>query len=163
VTGSPIRAVRRVVVAGDDHGQAHIVADGPSPHVHTLPGMPADLGLTDLWYTDGAPSDPTSVDPADRELSVAPVQGGTLFRLVQFPPDDELPHDERGAPQLFWHETSTVDYNLLLEGTLWLLTGDDEIELHPFDVVVVRGGRHAWSNRADTPALLVTVGVDLSV
>ncbi len=161
MTGNPIGAVRRVVVAGDDHGHAHVVADGPSPHVHTLPGMPAGLGLIDLWYTDGAPSDGTSVDPADRDLSVAPVPGGTLFRVVQFLPDDELPHDEHGAAQLFWHETSTVDYNLLLEGTLWLLTGHDEIELHPFDVVIVRGGRHAWSNRVDTPARLVTVGVGL--
>ena len=161
MTESPIRAVRRVVVASDDDGRAHVVDDGPSPHVHTLPGVPADLGLIDLWYTDGTPRDRTSVDPADRELSVAPVQGGTLFRVVQLPPDGELPHDEHGAPQLFWHETSTVDYSLLLEGTLWLLTGHDEIELHPFDAIVVRGGRHAWSNRADTPARLVTVGVGL--
>ena len=28
-----------------------VAFDGPSPHVHTLPGMSADLGLTDLWYT----------------------------------------------------------------------------------------------------------------
>jgi hypothetical protein len=35
------------------------------------------------------------------------------------------------------------------------------VALRPFDVIVVRGGRHAGSNRSDAPALLATVGVGL--
>ncbi len=51
-----VRPVRRVVVARQA-GTPRVVADGPSPHVHTLRGMPADLGLTDCGYTDGAAGD----------------------------------------------------------------------------------------------------------
>ena len=158
-----LRPVRRVVVALDGAGQPRVVADGPSPHVHTLPGLPPDLGLTDLWYTDGAPTDRSTDDPAARELSVAPGAGGTLFRVVQFPPDTELPTDDRGAPALFWHETPTVDYNVVLDGELWLLTEHAQVHLGPLDVIVVRGGRHAWSNRTTSPAILATVGVGVGV
>lgn len=152
-----IDPVRRVVVRAQTDGTAAVVADGASPHIHTLPGMPADLGLTDLWYTDidAAAGD----DPADRELLVAPAAGGTLFRVVQFPPDTELPTDADGAPALFWHATDTTDYNVLLAGELWLLTDHGEVTLHPGDTVVVCGGRHAWSNRSGAPALLAAVAV----
>lgn len=144
-----IEPVRRVVVRHNRAGKSAIAHDGPSPHVHTLPGMSPDLGLTDLWYTGhGA----TSADAADRELSVAPSDGGTLFRVVQFPPDAN-----GGEP--FWHETATVDYNVLLSGALVLLLEDGEVTLGAGDTVVVCGGRHAWSNRSDSPALLATIGV----
>lgn len=155
-----VRPVRRVVVALQD-GSPRVVADGPSPHVHTLPGMPPDLGLTDCWYTDGAPSDRRVADPADRDLVVAPGPGGTLFRVVQFPPDAELPTDDEGRPTIFWHETPTVDYNVVLDGDLVFVTDRDEVALHTGDVIVVRGGRHAWSNRTAAPAQLATVGVGL--
>jgi hypothetical protein len=66
-----IRPVRRVVVRAEPDGTAIVVADAPSPHVHTLPGMPPDLGLTDLWYTgegsgadDGANCDLAAVSVA---------------------------------------------------------------------------------------------------
>ena len=50
-----ISPVRRVVVRARPDGTAAVVADEASPHVHILPGMPDDLGLTDLWYTgDGS-------------------------------------------------------------------------------------------------------------
>ena len=161
MTAAGLRPVRRVVVTLNADAEPRVVADGPSPHVHTLTGMPAGLGLIDCWYTDGTSADRTSVDPAARDFAVAPAPGGTLFRVVQFPPDTELPTDEHGVPARFWHETPTVDYSVVLEGRLWLLTEHDEVELAPFDVIVVRGGRHAWSNRSDAPARSATVGVGL--
>jgi quercetin dioxygenase-like cupin family protein len=145
---SPIRPVRRVVVLADADDVPRVVADEPSPHVHTLPGMPPDLGLTDLWYTGaGANLD----DGADRDLAVAPDPGGSLFRVVQFPPD--------GDNEPFWHETPTCDYNVLLSGELVLLVGDQAVTLHAGDTVVVRGGKHAWSNRTDGLAILAAVSV----
>ena len=35
------------------------------------------------------------------------------------------------------------------------------ILLGPLDVIVVGGGRHAWSNRTTSPAILATVGVGI--
>jgi hypothetical protein len=151
-----IEPVRRIVVQGGADGTARIVTDVASPHVHTLPGMPDDLGLTDLWYT-GAGSGLD--DGADRELAVAPAPGGSLFRIVQFPPDTELPTADDGTPAVFWHATETVDYNVLLRGELVLLTDHGEVTLRAGDTVVVRGGRHAWSNRSSEPAVLGAVSV----
>ncbi len=152
-----IGPVRRVVVRAQTDGTAAVIADEASPHVHTLPGMPAGLGLTDLWYTGDGAGDVD--DTADRELAVAPSPGGTLFRVVEFPPDTELPTDDDGTPALFWHATDTTDYNVLLAGELVLLTEQDEVTLHPGDTVVVCGGRHAWSNRSSEPAVLAAVAV----
>ncbi len=146
-----IEPVRRVVVLGDQ--DPPVVTDAPSPHVHSLPGMSPDLGLTDLWYTDGAKSDHAAVDGADRDLAIAPGPGGSLFRMVQLPPDD-------GA-EPFWHETDTCDYNTLLSGELVMLYEGGEVTLHAGDTMIVRGGRHAWSNRSTAPAVLSTVAVGL--
>lgn len=154
-----IAPVRRVVVRANPDGTATVVADAPSPHVHTLPGMPPDLGLTDLWYT-GVGSG--AEDGAARELAVAPDPGGSLFRVVQFPPDTELPTADDGTPALFWHATETTDYNALLAGELVLLTDHGEVTLRAGDTVVVCGGRHAWSNRTDALAVLAAVSVATS-
>lgn len=152
-----IAPVRRVLSVSNRDGTVRIVEDGPSPHVHTLPGMPGDLGLTDLWRTDpqGTPD-----DAADGPLAVAPAVGGSLFRIVQFPPDAELPTTDTGEPALFWHSTDTVDYNVLLSGKLAFLIDGGEAELRPGDALVVQGGRHAWSNRTQEPAVLVAVSID---
>jgi quercetin dioxygenase-like cupin family protein len=58
------------------------------------------------------------------------------------------------------HRTATVDYIVLLTGRVTLLLDDDEIDLEPFDVVVQRGTNHAWVNRGNIPALLLTVMID---
>lgn len=149
--------VRRVVVGADDDGTTSVWSDGPSPHVHTLPGYPPSLDLVDLWYTDATA--PPGADTADRELAVAPDPGGALFRVVHFPPDAALPTGDDGAPALFWHATDTVDFNVVLSGTLSLLFDGGEVTLQAGDTLVVRGGRHAWSNRTDDVVTLATVAV----
>lgn len=67
--------------------------------------------------------------------------------------------DEGGAPQLFWHETPTTDFNIVLEGSLVLRYDGGEVALGAGDTVVVHGGRHAWSNPSSMRALLAAVAV----
>jgi hypothetical protein len=150
--------VRRVVIGTDADGGASVWFDGPSPHVHGVPGYPPELALVDLWYTDPTPA-PPGADTAQRDVQIAPETGGTLFRVVQFPPDDALPTDDDGTPALFWHETGTTDFNVLLRGELALLFDDGEVTLAAGDTMVVHGGKHAWSNRGTEVAVLATVGV----
>jgi len=157
-----VAPVRRVIAGIDASGRSVVLADTSSPHVHTLPGMPPSLALTDLWYVDG-PVDPGAVaDTADRELAVGPVTGGALFRVVQFPPDDELPRNEDGDPALFWHATDTVDFNVVLQGRLVLLVETGSVELGVGDTFVVRGGRHAFSNPGPAPAVLAATAVGVT-
>jgi mannose-6-phosphate isomerase-like protein (cupin superfamily) len=150
--------VRRVVLGEDADGDVAVWFDGPSPHVHGVPGYPPELALVDLWYTDPTPTAP-GVDAAAREVAIAPEPGGTLFRVVRFPPDGALPKDEDGNPALFWHETATTDFNVVLAGRLALLYDGGEVVLDAGDTTVVHGGKHAWSNRGTELAVLATVGV----
>ncbi len=52
------------------------------------------------------------------------------------------------------HQTSTVDY-------IVLLSGEGQVDLKPFDPVVQRGANHAWVNYGAEPATL-TRGVIIS-
>jgi hypothetical protein len=150
--------VRRVVLGADAAGTTSVWFDGPSPHVHGVPGYPPELALIDLWYTDATAAAP-GTDTADRAVAIAPAPGGTLFRVVRFPPDDALPKDDDGAPALFWHETPTTDFNVVLFGHLVLLYEGGEVTLATGDTNVVHGGKHAWSNRGAQTAVLATVSV----
>ena len=59
------------------------------------------------------------------------------------------------------HRTATLDYDVVLEGTIGLeLDNGIEVMLHAGDIVVQNGTRHRWHNRGTTIAryLAVTVG-----
>ena len=45
------------------------------------------------------------------------------------------------------HRTATLDYDIVLEGTIGLeLDNGAEVTLHPGDIVVQNGTRHRWHN-----------------
>ena len=73
--------VRRVVLGTDVDGTVAVWFDGPSPHVHGVPGYPPELAPVDVGYTDAEPAPPRT-DSADRDVAIAPAPGGTLFRVV---------------------------------------------------------------------------------
>ena len=50
------------------------------------------------------------------------------------------------------HTTDTVDFELILEGEVWLELDDGvEVHLKPGDTVVQNGTRHAWRNKSSEP------------
>jgi mannose-6-phosphate isomerase-like protein (cupin superfamily) len=69
------------------------------------------------------------------------------------------PHADPEHPG--FHRTPTIDYDIVLDGTMGLELDDGvEVRLEPGDVVVQNGTRHRWHNRGNTIArmLAVTVG-----
>jgi mannose-6-phosphate isomerase-like protein (cupin superfamily) len=53
------------------------------------------------------------------------------------------------------HTTDTIDFEVVLEGTVVLeLDGGAEVTLRPGDTVVQNGTRHRWRNPGDTTARL---------
>ena len=53
------------------------------------------------------------------------------------------------------HTTDTIDFEVVLEGTIVLELDDGaEVTLHPGDTVVQNGTRHRWKNPGDKPARL---------
>src|SRR5262245_29991678 len=168
-----IKPIRRVVTGHDARGRSVIVSDGPSPHVLTIPGR-TDFALTNLWITDGAPAGNTgNADAAKRPVVLEPPRNGTIFRIVEFPPDRApggfdraAAFDAMGAGHAMdpdasrhpgMHKTDTVDYALVLSGEIWALMDDGETLLRAGDTLIQRGTNHAWSNRSDRPCLVAFI------
>jgi uncharacterized cupin superfamily protein len=51
-------------------------------------------------------------------------------------------------------KTRTLDFCLVLEGTITLVLDTEEVELAAGDTVVQRGTNHAWSNRSGEPCTI---------
>jgi hypothetical protein len=51
--------------------------------------------------------------------------------------------------------TDTIDFEVILDGEVWLELDDGvEVHLRPGDTVVQNGTRHAWRNHGDAPCRL---------
>ena len=172
-----VESFRRVVTGHDENGKSIFIDDGIAPAVKEMESMPG-LALTDLWVTSSAPADNSGhIDATDRELVLAPPASGTIFRIVEFPPDSAW-RDSADAKEAFdsigashatddstddamMHKTSTVDYLLVLKGEIWAILDDGaETCLKQGDVMIQRGTNHSWSVRTEEPCLLMAVLVD---
>jgi naringenin degradation protein FdeH len=168
-----LKQIRRIVTGHNAAGRSVIASDGPSPHVLALPGGP-DFGLTNLWVTDGAPADNAgAADAAARPVVLEPPAGGSIFRVVEFPPDRAVAGFDRdqafasmgaahakdpdGSRHPGMHKTATVDYAIVLSGEIYALMDEGETLMRAGDCLVQRGTNHAWSNRSDAPCLVAFV------
>jgi mannose-6-phosphate isomerase-like protein (cupin superfamily) len=168
-----IQRVRRVVTGHDAQGRSIILSDGPATSVKEIPTFPG-LALTDFWETSGAPaSNAGSADAADRPVHLEPPRNGTVFRVVEFPPDAKRPKDADssagfkaiGAGHVqdakhadpMMHKTATVDYAVVIKGEIYAVMEKGETLLKAGDVLVQRGTNHSWSVRGTQPCLVAFV------
>lgn len=165
--------VRRVLTGHDAQGRSTIIADGIAQNVKEIPGIPG-LALTDLWETAAAPaSNEGDADAAARPVRLEPPANGTLFRVVEFPPDaawrkrgnaqeafDSIgaAHTkDRNSGDAMMHKTSTVDYAIVLKGEIHAVLEKSETLLRAGDVLIQRGTNHSWSVRGSEPALVAFI------
>ena len=163
---------RRVVTGHDASGRAVVLFDGESPHSFVLEKA-GGLRLTEIWETRCSPADNSgSRDAADHERRIAPVGGGSVFRIIEYPPDSV--RLKTLAPEFFhgtgaraadaatrkhpgMHKTDTVDYCVVLSGEIWAVLDEGEVLLRAGDCLVQRGTNHAWSNRSDARCTIAFV------
>ena len=173
--------VRRVVAAVGPEGRSGVVSDGPAPRAAEYKAVPGFASAL-IWSTPADAGVGRGV-PRDDSLhaSFVPGPGETRLMFVTFPPDAVMMRSDfdpaafgaefaRNAPGLAerfeiehpgMHTTDSIDYDVVLDGEIVLELDDgQEVVLHPHDVVVQHGTRHAWRNRSDKPAkmLFVLVG-----
>jgi len=145
-----VTAPRRVVTGHDQRGRSVVVADGPAPTRHEVPGAT----FHELWNTTAAPAPITPREPrepTERPVVVPPDPNGTIVRIVDLAPRSRSP----------MHRTETIDYGLVLEGEVTLVLDDgSETLLRAGDVVIQRGTDHAWVNPTDEGARMLFVLVD---
>lgn len=163
--------VRRVVTGHNLAGQAVVLSDGTPPQCGE--DLDVGVGIAELWVTDVFPvSNEGSEEAVPDPLPIAPGERGTVFRIVEFPPEQgELPNTEAVQAYLRehgtvtpetarhpgMHKTRTVDYAIVLSGMVDLLLDQQEVTLRAGDTVVQRGTFHAWANRYAEPCRVAFV------
>lgn len=180
-SGAERPRVPRRVVTDVRNGRSGVVSDGPAPNAHVydaIPGM-----MTSVLYATAASATypPLDDEPAPPRGRLVPAPGETTLVIVTFPPDSvfgraDFDPEAAGAEQYDFapdfaerfeldnpgvHQTDSIDYDIVLDGEIWLELDDGTTHLRTGDVVVQRGTRHAWRNPGDRPATMcfVLVGV----
>ena len=174
-----VGAPRRIITGHDEEGRSVVLIDGGPGRVVNIDA----LGVTDyeVWGTDSMPAPIARVpeDPSGREFNLPPTKNGTVFRIAVFGPDPERSEDDAAgaAASAFtildpsaskWapgqhpgmHRTETVDYAIVLDGTISMILDVGEIEMSAGDVLVQMGTTHAWVNRSGAPATVAFILVD---
>lgn len=169
------RSVRRVVTGHDAAGRAIFVKDEwvDPLQIGSLPGSEFHM----LWSAGATPSFPDDGSEHPPATYFPPV-GGFRFGQFSVPPESTPPaegvdvdaaaaemeaklpglaaHMEPDAPGM--HTTATIDFEVVLDGEVWLELDDGaEVHLKPGDCVVQNGTRHAWRNHGDVTARLAVI------
>jgi len=164
---------RRVVTGQDEQGRSKIIFDSQAENVQEMESMPG-VALTDLWETLSAPADNRgALDASDRPVRLTAPNPGSIFRLVEFPPDsqwrgvanagaafasigaDGAPDPHSTDPMR--HKTNTIDYIIVIKGEIYAIVDDGEVLLTPGDVFIQRGTMHSWSVRGDEVCVIAVV------
>jgi mannose-6-phosphate isomerase-like protein (cupin superfamily) len=179
--GPEIVRFRRIVTGHDAQGRSVITSDGPVPHIMTIMGQ-ANFAVTDFWKTAATPADNsqrTAADPCSVPIQVAPPPNGSVFRVVQFPPDkdwaakaaamggsvaiDETAKSASKGGEVrhaHMHRTRSIDYAIVLSGEIWAVMDVGETKLVAGDMFVQRGTNHSWANRSAVPCVMAFVLID---
>src|ERR1700686_2960689 len=177
LTGASAEAsdIRRVVTGLDANNKAVVMFDSRMP----LRTGPYGLTSTNLWVTNSYPlgfsfKDDTSAIP----VGVSPLDNGTKFRVVEFPPLDAATEAKmepgflmkavgavapaRGLPVThpLMHRTRSVDYAVVLSGEIDMMLDDSVVHLKPGDTIVQQATNHAWVNRGTQACRILFVLMD---
>jgi mannose-6-phosphate isomerase-like protein (cupin superfamily) len=148
-------ATRRVVTGIED-GRSVFLSDGATPPV---PGAMFE----ELWAVQADDDFGHSPVAGDETLEGPP--GALRWRVVTIPTDEDYrrmiaavpPEHQHLVNTEGWHTTKTVDLVFVLEGDVALQLDEGEVLLHPGDVVVQQGTKHAWHTRSEGPVRLLAL------
>jgi quercetin dioxygenase-like cupin family protein len=161
----------RVVATGHDADGKAVFASDTEVEPITLDLMPG-AEFHRLWGADRTASLPDDGAPPDGHTYFPPI-GGFRVGFFAVPPEGRslpegidiqsgLQQAEKQLPGLLqymepdgsgMHTTPTVDFEVVLEGEVWLELDDgEEAHLRPGDCVVQNGTRHAWRNHGTETA-----------
>ena len=164
-----MKPVRRVVT-GQRDGKAVVLFDGAAPNQKLR--QASGLVSTLVWATDETPASIAgSEDRAERDSGVPPPPAGSIFRVVDFPPEQgarsreailrEMGVADSGtARHAGMHRTRSIDYAVVLEGEIDMLLDDSEVHLQAGDVLVQQATNHAWVNRGSETCRIAFVLID---
>jgi mannose-6-phosphate isomerase-like protein (cupin superfamily) len=143
-------AIRRVVTGHDENLKSFVVSDGPATNSRSrIEGHCTTL----MWATDSSPADITSdEDMGARQMGTAPPPNGTRLCVHEIGPHADYEPN--------FHRTDTIDYVLVIKGSLKMKLDKDETVLGQGDVVIMRGTGHSWTNVGDDICIVAFVLID---
>ena len=170
--------VRRVVTGHDASGRSIITEDGAPPRVLRVDERPG-YAVTNVWHTVQAPADVHAPDTIADHTGVMPPKGGTVIRVIDMPPESADPaelarqmkatfqklypdaaHNSDSTAHQGMHETLTVDYAIVLKGSITAIMDTEETILNAGDILIQRGTNHAWANRGSETCRIAFVLID---
>ncbi|MGH6642812.1 MAG: cupin domain-containing protein, partial [Bradyrhizobium sp.] len=167
--------IRRVVTGLDANNKAIVLFDS------AMPLKPGRYGLnsTNLWVTGSYPIGFSfKDDTSDIPVGVSPLDNGTKFRVVEFPPlddatekamepnylmnavGDRVPARGVAVSHPLMHRTRSIDYAVVLSGEIDMMLDDSVVHLKAGDTIVQQATNHAWINRTAQPCRMLFVLMD---
>ena len=154
--------IRRVVTGHSPGGTAVIVND---EEIAAFPIGSFGSATTLLWGRDDLACFPDDGAPPQLTAVLPPPGGSRLSMMELAPQGDDFDHFVRDALSPWadpdnsgMHRTPSIDYDIVLSGTVGLELDDGtEVTLSPGDVVVQNGTRHRWHNRGSAVARVLSV------
>ena len=174
---------KRVLTGRDAAGKSVFKSFDVTPKVVNIDSSPG-LTFHEMYITEDVPRlTGQEPDPMLKGTKAFPGPGGTMFRLISYPPrrppgykpppgvtlesalqelNDKVPGMgdvmERGAPGM--HTSETIDYGVVVRGEMTLELDDGQkVELKQGDCIVQNGTRHRWRNMQDEPCLMAFISV----
>lgn len=167
---------RRIVTGHNAEGKSIIIFDDHGQNVTHIPSWDG-LYVTELWVTSEMPID--NAGEADRSLRPMkhdPDASGTIFRLVEIPPESKTtfnasgifqelgssnkPSEADAARHPTMHKTNSLDYLVVISGEMTMEMEEGSTHLRQGDCIVQRGTNHAWVNTSDKPCLIAAILID---
>jgi len=174
---APLPNQRRVVSTIDDEGRSCLASDDRTLAELTTDARPGYRSVN-VWRTIGAPAPISAPDTAEMHVGVQPPERGTVLRVIDFPPRPADPEERRrqaaaSLQEIFsdarhdrdhrqsgMHTTRSVDYAIVLSGTITAIMDVGETDLHAGDILIQRGTSHAWENRTGSMTRVAFVLID---
>lgn len=167
--------IRRVVTGLDADNKAVVLFDSQMP----LQAGPLGLKATNLWVTNSYPLGFSfKDDTASIPVGISPLDNGTKFRVVEFPPLDAATEAKmepgalmkavgpvapaRGRPVThpLMHRTRSVDYAVVLSGEIDMVLDESIVHLRSGDTIVQQATNHAWVNHGTETCRILFVLMD---
>lgn len=151
------RRFRRIVTSADESGRSVFAEDAAATHLQVVADADTFVSTT-MWRTGATPvvNERQFSDGLGGKVGVAPPAAGSVFRILEIPPDTVWAHRE-GYRERMMHATPSIDYALVLSGEIWAVLDTEERVMVAGDVLIQRGTSHAWSNRSSEPAIVAFV------
>jgi mannose-6-phosphate isomerase-like protein (cupin superfamily) len=173
------KPIRRIVTIDDADGRSKALSAGPVLDVSRDPARPG-YASSHIW---AAGINPLGAGAGTMRVHnrIEPPSNGSVCRIVTFPPDAAYAGKvgakevaaffaaagspaastySPSAPHPYMQKTRTLDFCLVLEGSITLVLDTQEVDLEAGDTVIQRGANHAWSNRSSEPCVIAFTLID---